>query len=1207
MSLTFIIGRSGSGKSTYILDSIRKELIANPQGPPIVLLVPEQATFQMEHALVKTEGLHGLLRAQVLSFRRLAYRVMQETGGTALTPINEEGKKMLLYKILQRRKTELPLFSSAAEQFGFIEKLNKLFDEMKRYRIQAADIDEHLSYLGGSSQPLLSAKLKDIGSVLHEFESELANHYLDGEDVLMRLAEHVPESTYVKEAAIWIDSFHGFTPQELSVLASLLLHAKEVKLALTLDRPYEQGETPHELNLFHPTATTYCKVREMAETLAVPMGELVWLRAQDGMRLPRARHVAELAHLEQHFERPIPWKGGHAHPASLSAAMSECDASGSNGADLLPVAKQAAMRANADAIRIHAAVNRRAEVEACAADMLHHVRTGKARWRDMAVMVRNIGNYAEIIKTVFQDAKIPYFMDHKRGVLHHPFAEMTRSLFDIILGYWRPDVVFRFVKTGFILPLDGSVTRLDFDRLENYVLATGIEGSRWTNGKLWPAVPSLSLEVEEEAPSDKERSAQAPEWIEELRQLIVKPISHFEQQVTKAKTVEGKCKALYEFFIDLEVPKRLEQMSADSLFKGDVERAREHRQMWGAMIDIMDQMVEMVGQEEMSVERFFGMLETGLESLKMALVPPALDQVLIASMDRTRPDQLKHLYVLGVNDGIIPARPVEDGILTENERDVLQDIGLELAPGIRRKLLDERFLIYTALTASSESLWVSYALADEEGKALLASEVIRLLRRLFPELEEHLIMAEPNEFMAETEQMAYIAHPEAALRHLIGQLREWRKARSIKPLWWEVYRWFQAEPKWHDRLRTLTSSLVYRNQVEALNISTSRKLYGKKLRTSVSRMERFVACPFSHFASHGLKLKERQVYRLAAPDIGQLFHAALTRFAMDLKDGGREWAALTPEEMQAESDRIVDELAPRLQGEILLSTKRYQHISRKLKRIVERAVVILGEHAKRGDFEPLALEMDFGPNKPLPPLTFTLENGCTMEIIGRIDRVDCADSEQGVLLRVIDYKSSQTDLKLHEVYYGLSLQMLTYLDVLLSNAEEWLGQEVVPAGTLYFHVHNPLLVSANGMTKEQAEDQMLKKFKLKGLVLADREVVSKMDAPLEKGYSDILPVAVKQDGSFYSNASVATTEQWDVLRHNVRDIIQRIGTRITDGDVHIEPYRMGTSKACTFCSYKPVCQFDELMEGNEYQQLSRMSKDEVWMKLEGGGDEHGEA
>ncbi|UHA74180.1 helicase-exonuclease AddAB subunit AddB [Paenibacillus sp. 481] len=1199
MPLHYIIGRSGSGKTTHMLERIKHHLREQPDGPPIILLVPEQGTFQVEHELVSTPEMKGMLRAQVLSFRRLAYRVMQETGGTALTPINEEGKKMLLYKILQRRKADLPLFSGAAEQFGFIEKLNDLFDEMKRYRIQASDLDEHLSFVQSnmSGHSLLSAKLRDMSGVLHEFEAELAEHYLDGEDVLARLAEGMPQSDYVRNATIYIDGFHGFTPQEYAVLASLMLHARDMTICLCVDRPYEVGEVPHELNLFHPTATTFIKLREISETLGFEIGSVSHLkqgdlaerladderREQVPTQLPRFKQASQLAHLERHFERKVPWRNRDHESKSGSQHRPNDDQSAPDQAS----------------ITVRAAVHRRAEVEAAAREMLRRAREDGVRWREMAIMVRNIADYGDIISTVFQDAGIPYFMDQKRTVLDHPFVEMTRAALDMISGYWKYDAVFRFVKTEFLLTEDEHITRADFDRLENYVLACGIEGSRWTNGRPWPAEFNQALDPDD--PEHEERKNRtAPEWIEHCRQLIVTPVAALERALGSNRDVRGKCEALYRFWIALNVPHKLERMSQEALLHGDVQRAREHRQMWGAMLDILDQMVEMVGEERMSVELFAGMLETGLESIKMAIVPPALDQVLIASMDRTRSGQIKHLYLLGINDGVIPSRPTEDGVLTENERDMLHQIGMELAPGIRRKLLDERFIIYNALTAPSHTLWLSYALADEEGKSLLPSEVVRHVRGLFPHVQEQIVMAEPNEFMSEVEQAAYAGHPEAALRYLIVQLREWRRGRPIAPIWWDVYRWFMMQPDYRERLRTLTGSLVYRNQVEAIESKTSVKLYGKQLRTSVSRMERFVACPFAHFASHGLKLKERRTYKLEAPDIGQLFHAALSRMATDLSTGGRTWAALTQEECRAEADRIVDLLAPRLQGEILLSTKRYEHISRKLKQIVGRAASVIGEHSRRGKFEPVALEIDFGPDKQLPALQFTLPNGCTMEIIGRIDRVDRADSEQGVLLRVIDYKSSATDLKLHEVFYGLSLQMLTYLDVLITNAEEWLGTEAMPAGTLYFHVHNPLLQAVNGMSPEQAYDQLLKKFKMRGLVLADRDVVSLMDEPLDKGYSDILPVAVKADGSFYSNASVATNEQWGVLRSTVRNVIQRIGTRITDGDVQIDPYRLGPKKACDHCQYKPVCQFDELVEGNQFNMLPRMSKDEAWTKLEGG-------
>lgn len=428
---------------------------------------------------------------------------------------------------------------------------------------------------------------------------------------------------------------------------------------------------------------------------------------------------------------------------------------------------------------------------------------------------------------------------------------------------------------------------------------------------------------------------------------------------------------------------------------------------------------------------------------------------------------------------------------------------------------------------------------------------------------------------------------------------------EIPGMWWDVYNWYMNGGQEQRRpLERLLGSLFYRNSGAPLRRETSLRLYGgPTIRGSVSRMEKFVACSFSHFASYGLRLRERQLYKLQAPDIGQLFHAALSDMAKRLQEQGRGWGSMSAEECRREAVATVDKLSPLLQGEILMSTKRYGYISRKLKNIVGRASVILGEHARRGSFELAGLELDFGPGKELPPLRITLPNGCVMEVVGRIDRVDRADSEQGVLLRVIDYKSSQKDLKLHEVYYGLSLQMLTYLDVLLTYSEQWLGKAALPAGTLYFHVHDPLLSSPNGLNPEQAAQELLKRFKMKGILTADREVVSLMDTTLDKGHSSIVPVALKSDGSFYSSASVATPEQWGHLLSAVRSNITEIGTRITEGDVAIQPYRIQQETACTFCSFRPVCQFDEAVEGNGYNNLGKPAKDAVWDLLSSKGGE----
>ena len=297
------------------------------------------------------------------------------------------------------------------------------------------------------------------------------------------------------------------------------------------------------------------------------------------------------------------------------------------------------------------------------------------------------------------------------------------------------------------------------------------------------------------------------------------------------------------------------------------------------------------------------------------------------------------------------------------------------------------------------------------------------------QMEEVPLFPRPHAGQSASEQEHYATRPDKTLAYLTGRLRDWRNGEEIPDFWWHVYNWYAEQPELRPRLSSMLSSLSYRNEARPLKQETSRQLYGTKARTSVSRMERFVACPFSHFASHGLKLRERQLYRLQAPDIGRLFHLCLSEMAVKFQSQHRSWGDLSAEECLREAEATVDRLAPMPQGEILLSSKRYGYISRKLKNIVGRASVILGEQARRGKFEPIGLELDFGPGKPAPPLTFELPNGVKMEIVGRIDRVDMARGEHGIMLRVIDYKSSQKDLRLHEVYYGLSLQMLTYLDV----------------------------------------------------------------------------------------------------------------------------------------------------------------------------------
>jgi len=1167
MAVKFILGVAGAGKTYTCLEQVRKELTEQPIGDPLILLTPEQASFQMEYELLQRDELKGMLRAQALSFRRLAFRIMQETGGTALVPITDTGKQMLLYKLVHRLGEELQLFRGDQLQAGFIERLHSMLTEWKRYGVSSQQLQELVGQFTGSenndgSAQLLNKKLHDLSLLYRMMEQELTNKYVDAEDYLSLLVQGLPSSTFMKGSKLWVDGFHGMTPTEYEALAALMMHCDEITIALTLDRHYDPDEPLDELNLFYQTAETYQQIIRMATELALEVEAPVILE-----RPPiRFASSPQLAFIESYYGKRKQY------------IMPEDEA-----------------KSERQALVLHAAANRRTEVEALARELLLHVREYGYRWRDMAIMVRNVASYSDYIELIFKQYDIPVFMDQKQKTLYHPFVEFIRAALETTVHGWQYDAVFRLVKTELLFPHDGSMPREWFDILENYVLAAGINGWKWTDERQWRALATVSLDEDEDtayviSDAAKEQLAIALA----ARGIIVPPMLKFAEKLDKASNIKMMCIALYELLEETGAAYRLEQWSVKEQKRGNLLMSRTHRQLWGNVMKLLDELVELAGEESVTAELFMGMVEAGLDALQLANIPPSLDGVVVGTMERSRLSNVKALFVLGVSDGVLPMVLSEDGILSEDERELLQAQGVQMAPSARRKLLDERFIIYNVLTKPSQRLWLSYPLADEEGKGLLPSEIIRQLRYQFPQLQLRTTAVEPKPSMVIAEQRSFLVHPNTAMTYLIANLRQWQAGEQLSPLWWDLYNWYALRPQYHPKLKSLLSSLNYDNIEGPLQLETAMGLYGANMRMSVSRVERFVSCPFQHFSIYGLRLKERKQYKLAAPDMGQLFHAALGKLANALGEG---WGRLSPDKIQSHADDIVNELIPRLQSEILLSSERFKFIARKLKEIIMQAAIILGEHAARAHFNPIATEVDFGPKGAMPGLKIKLDNGRMMEIVGRIDRVDAASTEDGLLLRVLDYKSSSKALKLAEVIEGLSLQMLTYLDVLLTHGEAWLGKKVSPAGVLYFHVHNPLIQVSNGIGPDEAKEKILKEFKMKGLLTADTTIVRMMDTELESGHSKILPVAVKNDDSFYSSASVVSGMQWEQLRSFVRGKIKGICEQIGEGVVSIEPYQQGDRTPCQYCDYKAVCQFDPTLEGNQYRKLAKTNKDDIWKVL----------
>lgn len=1157
VSVQFIVGRAGTGKTTVCWSEIRRELQQSQEGQPLILLVPEQATFQNEQVLAATPGLNGLMRVQILSFRRLAWRVLQEVGGCARINLDDLGKKMILRELIERRAGELKFFARAAEQYGFVESLAETLSEFKSYCIAPADLHALVEDEKLLNHELLAAKLHDLGLLYGDLQNYLATGYLDPDDYLLLLAERLAESSLITGAKIWIDGFIGFTPQEYNVLAEIFLAAAEVYITLCVEEQ-EAGQAMKETHFMYPTWQTLLNLQALAKNLHVPLKETVSCSPLIPHRFSQAN---DLAHLEKYlFVRPTVKYGGETSNLVLAAAAT-----------------------------------RRAEVESVARDIIRLCREEGYRWRDITVLLRDMDSYPQLLTTVFSDYEIPFFIDYKHNVLHHPLVELIRSALEVVESNWNYEAVFRFLKSDL-----SAVTREEVDLLENYCLAHGIKGRKWTDGKPWTyrSVPAMDEEA-----ALTTREAEELALINHLRRKAAAELLLFCEKMKKALDVRARTTALFELLSALQVPSKIQAWSEEAEKLGRLSEAREHLQVWNGLVGLLDQLVEALGKESLSLANYLKVLEAGLANLQLSLIPPGLDQVLVNNLEHSRHPDIKAAYVLGINDGVFPVRIKEAGLLSDNDRDCLKQQGLEIAPDTRRRLFDENFLIYGALTRAGNYLWLSYPLADEEGKALLPSLLISRIKELFPALKTRDCAVDPQS--AATDDLSFICHRDRTRAYLVAQLREAKAGREITPLWWQVYNYYVTDQEYRLKSRHILSSLFYYNNEAPLPPAVSCGLYGKRLKSSISRLEKYAACPFAHYLSYGLKLKERSIYKLAAPDLGQFFHAALKLFTERVLATGTDWAELSPAEGRRMAGEIAEELAPKLQNQILLSTARLHYLTGKLRRTIERAALVLTEHAKRGKFRPIGLELGFGSSETLPPLVLELANGLTMELAGRIDRIDLAYGQAGPYLRVIDYKSNYTQLSLSDIYYGLKLQLLAYLDIVLACSELLAGQQAKPAGMLYFSIKDPLIAAGYPLPAEKLEQEILKKLKMQGYVLADLEAIKLMDSSI-KGYSEILPVACKTDGGFYANSAVLSVEQFELLRAHLRSTLKQLGSEIIAGNVKIAPYCKGNQRACHYCTYQAVCQFDLLLEGNAYRLYSDDKKEEVWQKLSLKGGQAGE-
>lgn len=1153
MSLRIVTSRANVNKSGWILDQIKNELKTNSQGKPIFYIVPEQMTFQQEYAMFQDGEVNGSIRAQVVSFSRLAWRVLQETGGSTRQFISSTGTQMMLRKIIEQRTEPFQMFQKAADKQGFVQELEGIMTEFKRHCISPEMLEEQLNFT--KENQALQHKLSDLYYIYAQLQRMLENKYIDGEDQLQLLTEKVTSTAFLQDAEIYIDGFHRFTPNELGVIVELLKVSRSMTVVLTLDDEVSAVDKD-ELDLFYQTAETYQTLLQIAEEHDVVVERVTELEPTYHV----LKNNAELAHIEQYFDiRPTPVYS-YASPSAVQVAE---------------------------------AVHPRAELDGIIQEILRLVREENYRYRDMVIFVREPEEYNDLIQTMFHDYNIPVFIDEKQTMLNHPLIEFIRSIFDMVESNWSYEAVFRVLKTG-LIPATHDEYPLDMDaidELENYVLEFGIRyKSQWLQEERW--VYKRFQGFTDAAKTDKEMITE--EKINAYRNQVVTALELFDQEIRKQQTVKNRCKTIFELLQHVHIPAQLGQQRLMYEGSGKVEQAREAEQVWNGLIQLLDEMVEMIGDEKMPFSLYHKTLEAGLESLEFSHVPPTMDHVIVGSIDHSRITSKKCAFLIGVNEGSWPMKPAIDGMINEQEREYLQQFGLELAESNRRILLDDTFYMYLAFTTATDYLWISYVLSTNEGAKRTVSSMVNRIRAFFPSLKDPMLLTEPDDLQRAER---FITTDVKTRAPLTSQLARYLRGYSIEDTWWDVLHWYmEHEPKYGTTYKVL-QSLFYENKPQSLSEDTVEALYPRQVKASVSRLEMLYRCSYQHYAQYSLQLEDRRTYKLDAPDIGQLFHEALKTITQWLQYEGKDFAELTKKESSSYAQKSMSHLAPALQHHILSSTNRYKYIQKKLQDVIAQATYILSEQARASGFSPVGIELGFGFSDGLNPLQINLPNGYELLLRGRIDRVDKSVIEDELFLRIIDYKSSSRGLDLVDVYYGLALQMLTYLDVVLSQSKKWLGMEASPAGILYFHVHDAMVSEESDLHDDELAEQLFKKYKMNGLVRAEEEIARLMDTSLDSGASDIVPVGFKKNGDFYSNSKIADEHSFSLLQQHMHQLIEKAGIQMTTGEVLLNPYENSKGNACTFCDFKSVCQFDPILAENNFRRLQPLKEADVYQHL----------
>ncbi len=1097
MALHIICGRAGSGKSSLCIDRIAEHLSVSEK--PVYLVVPEQYTLQAESKLLKNELCRGLIGNEVFSFKRMAFRTLSTTGGLARTKLNPSGRIMLLNHVIKINADRLKYFRLLATRPGEINRLLSLIDELGRYKVSPG----MLSLISEKTTEVnFKNKLDDLSLLYGQYRELLTKEHIEEQDVYQAFLDRLKMYKPFKGATLYIDEFSGFTSYEFDIIEELIQQCENVNICLCM------GESDEFI--FRRVRNTYDSIVSVAKRVKVKV------HTENISCMYRFNENRYLAHLEKYFGF---------YPA-----------------------KQ--LKGEPEGIQILECKNIYSEVEASAREIVKLLRENKFRYRDIAVSARNIDSYEKIIRVVYPQYNIPFFIDSKKNIEDHPFIRFILNLLDIVGDNWEYRSVFDFLKTGLY-----TQDKYTVDYMENYVLEKGISGK-----KEW----RLPFEKEDD--------------INILREKLYNDISQFEENIKNCTTLKMCCIEVCSFLNKLEMQSIMQNKAEEFRKNNEAILADEYSRIWNITMEVIEQIYAFLGEEKctgalkVKVKQFKEILLSGFSEYKVGFIPYTGDSIQVGEAGRTRNQDIKALILLGANEGVFPASFQDNGILSDSERNYLQDSGVMLAEDNKTRSILEYFLMYKVLTSPSLYLRISYPLENSAGEGMKSSIIIKRIIQLFPDTHKK------SDFTMSTAEKLSLPGP--FLRESAGELFK------DDPLINCIKKWYNENEKWRE---TYKRYMEYEEPIHDniyLLPEVIDELFNNNLYISASRIEKYNNCPFSYFLSYGIKAGKRKENVVEVSDIGTFIHSLIDKVSKTSGVSDRQ-------DIDMLLIRAFNETLDEMGIKAFYDTERNKYITERLLRYTKSAFTEAVRQVEAGLFVPAGFETVFGDTGEIPAVTVDTGNGKTVKLQGRIDRYDTYTDGDKIYIRVIDYKSSGKSVTPGDIITGHKIQLITYIDALVNGLEKKTGKQVIPVAALYYTLSSDVQTEDKHPGKD---DEFTKSYRMNGLILDDKDILEFMLCNNE----DVEVIGAKKGKngiSLTSKNEKVPPGGFNLLRKQLHETVKNTVSCINEGNISALPVMDGQKKPCDYCEYMSICRVD-ISNPDNFKRIYSMEPEDAYKTME---------